>query len=133
MTKDRELSEDLARIKSELASCEIDGAQVCERVQDTLELATGLKELYDMANDSENEQILRLLGVSYVLSSNNTVVPTYKDAFGLLARIKAAADCLPKAKTIKSHTALDGTALKSSNFFKWRSVQFPEQNSLLGL
>ena len=121
MTKDKELSEDLARIKSELASCEIDGAQVCERVHDTLELATGLEELYSMADDSEKAQILRLLGESYVLDSKNTVIHTYKGAFGLFANMKAAADRLQTAKTIKGRAVFHDVAPKSSNFFQIRS------------
>lgn len=127
--KDKELSEDLARINSELASCKTDAEQVYTRVHDTLEMATNLEGLYNLANHGEKAQILRLLGASYTLDGKNAVKPVYKAAFGLFADMKQVAGALD-GETKKSYAVFDSATLNSYKHLKWRGQRDLNPRSL---
>ncbi|WP_428898576.1 recombinase family protein [Parelusimicrobium proximum] len=121
--KEREISEDLAHLQSELAGLEVDTQEICDRAHNTLQIATNLEALYNIADHTEKAHILRLLGTSYMLDGKNTVTPNYKGAFELLAKAKQIATlstALTTAQKKKSYTVLNDTAL-SSKHLKWRS------------
>jgi len=103
-----------------------------------LELTTNLENLYNLADDTEKAQILKLLGAGYVLDGNNVIKPTYKKAFGLLADMKKMSEEAAKsskrpfdpvdnfgafgAENTKGHAAFTDVAPNSSKISKWRGL-----------
>jgi hypothetical protein len=106
ITKQKELKEDMIKLKSQLDCLNVNKEKIVKKAEETFEVMKSVENLYNIADNFEKADIIRLIATSYVLDGKKIKI-RYKPPFNYLAKLRQNLSIetakMPDLKSVFNH------------------------------